>query len=501
MNTIGNFINGKVCQSSSGDTLPVTNPATGKITAFVTQSSEAEVEQAISVAHRAFAQWSQTTPLRRARVLFNFKALMEQRRDELAQLIVGEHGKVYSDALGEITRGIEVVEFACGIPHLVKGEFSGNVGTGVDSYSLMQPLGVVAGITPFNFPAMVPMWMFPIALACGNTFILKPPAPVPSSSIFMAQLLKEAGLPDGVFNVVHCGNRAASLLTTDARIQAVSFVGSSAVAEHIYSTASAHGKRVQAFGAAKNHAIIMPDADLDATVNAVMGGAFGSAGERCMALPIVVVVGDDTADKLIAKLTPLITALRVGPGMRAGSEENEMGPVVSQAHQRKVVGYIDRGVEEGATLLIDGRKIKVAGHPDGFYVGGTLFDHVTTDMVIYREEIFGPVLGVVRVSDYATAISTVNGHEFGNGSAIFTTNGHYARDFVQQVEAGMVGVNVPVPVPMAFHSFGGWKRSVFGALNVHGPDGVRFYTRMKTVTSRWPTGHQTVSEFSMPTLG
>ncbi|ATA21299.1 methylmalonate-semialdehyde dehydrogenase [acylating] [Gibbsiella quercinecans] len=501
METVGNFINGKICLSSSNETLPVTNPATGKTIRLVTQSSEQEMQQAIGYAHQAFPAWSKTTPLRRARILFQFKALLEQHRDALAELIVSEHGKVYSDAQGEITRGLEVVEFACGIPHLIKGEYSANVGSGVDSFSLMQPLGVVAGITPFNFPAMVPMWMFPIALACGNTFVLKPPAPVPSAAIRLAELLKEAGLPDGVFNVVHCGNEAASLLTRDPRIQAVSFVGSSGVAEHIYKTASAHGKRVQAFGAAKNHAIVMPDADLDATVNAIMGGAFGSAGERCMALPIVVAVGDDTADKLIARLKPLITALRIGPGDLRGEQENEMGPVVSRAHQQKVVGYIDKGVSEGATLVIDGRDYQVDGHPQGFFVGGTLFDHVTPAMTIYREEIFGPVLGIVRVADYETAISTVNGHEFGNGSTIFTSNGHCAREFVQAVEAGMVGVNIPVPVPMAFHSFGGWKRSVFGALNVHGPDGVRFYTRMKTATVRWPSGQQTVSEFSMPTLG
>ncbi len=501
METVGNFINGHVAVSSSQESLPVTNPATGKVIRQVTQSTQAEMLEAIRCAHEAWPAWAAMAPLRRARILFKFKALLDEHRDELAELIVSEHGKVWSDALGELTRGAEVVEFACGIPHLIKGEFSPNVGTGVDSFSMMQPLGVVAGITPFNFPAMVPMWMFPVALACGNTFILKPPAPVPSASLRIAELLKEAGLPDGVFNVVHCGNEVASLLTTDPRIQAVSFVGSSGVAEHIYKTASAHGKRVQAFGAAKNHAIVMPDADLDATVHAIMGGAFGSAGERCMALPIVVAVGDDTADKLIAKITPLVNALRVGPGEMRGDKENEMGPVVSQAHQKKVLGYIDKGVAEGAKLLIDGRDFKVEGYPDGFYVGGTLFDNVTQDMTIYREEIFGPVLGIVRVPDYETAIETVNGHEFGNGSAIFTTNGHYAREFVQSVQAGMVGVNIPVPVPMAFHSFGGWKRSIFGALNVHGPDGVRFYTRMKTVTTRWPTGEHIVSEFSMPTLG
>ncbi|MGE1563357.1 CoA-acylating methylmalonate-semialdehyde dehydrogenase [Pantoea septica] len=500
MNITGNFIGGQITYSASNETIPVYDPATGKVARELTQSTGAEVAEAIKVAHEAFPAWSKTSPLRRARVLFNFKALMEQHRDELAELIVSEHGKVWSDAQGELTRGLEVVEFACGIPHLIKGEYSANVGTGVDSYSLMQPVGVVAGITPFNFPAMVPLWMFPIALACGNTFVLKPPALDPSAAVRMAELLKEAGLPDGVFNVVHSSNEDAEQLYKDPRIAAVSFVGSSGVAEHIYKTASAHGKRVQAFGAAKNHAIVMPDADLDATVNAIMGGAFGSAGERCMALPVVVAVGDDTADKLIARLTPLINALRVGPGIKQGAEENEMGPVVSAAHQKKVLGYIDKGEQEGAKLVVDGRNFQVPGHAEGYYVGGTLFDKVTPEMTIWREEIFGPVLSIMRAPDYASALQLVNSHEFGNGSAIFTSNGNTAREFVQDVEAGMVGVNVPVPVPMAFHSFGGWKRSVFGALNVHGPDGVRFYTRMKTATARWPSGQQTVSEFSMPTL-
>ena len=500
MNITGNFIGGQITYSASNETIPVYDPATGKVARELTQSTGAEVAEAIKVAHEAFPAWSKTSPLRRARILFNFKALMEKHRDELAELIVSEHGKVWSDAQGELTRGLEVVEFACGIPHLIKGEYSANVGTGVDSYSLMQPVGVVAGITPFNFPAMVPLWMFPIALACGNTFVLKPPALDPSAAVRMAELLKEAGLPDGVFNVVHSSNEDAEQLYKDPRIAAVSFVGSSGVAEHIYKTASAHGKRVQAFGAAKNHAIVMPDADLDATVNAIMGGAFGSAGERCMALPVVVAVGDDTADKLIARLTPLINALRVGPGIRQGAEENEMGPVVSAAHQKKVLGYIDKGEQEGAKLVVDGRNFQVPGHAEGYYVGGTLFDNVTPEMTIWREEIFGPVLSIMRAPDYASALQLVNSHEFGNGSAIFTSNGNIAREFVQDVEAGMVGVNVPVPVPMAFHSFGGWKRSVFGALNVHGPDGVRFYTRMKTATARWPSGQQTVSEFSMPTL-
>lgn len=387
MTITGNFIGGKTVTSSSNETMPVYDPATGKVVREVTLSTAQEVSDAIQVARDAFESWSRTTPLRRARVLFNFKMLLEQHAEELAGIIVSEHGKVWSDALGELTRGLEVVEFACGIPHLIKGEYSSDVGTGVDSYSLMQPLGVVAGITPFNFPAMVPMWMFPLALACGNGFILKPPALAPTAAVRLAELLKEAGLPDGVFNVVHCSNDDAEQLYTDPRIAAVSFVGSSGVAEYIYKTASAHGKRVQAFGAAKNHAIVMPDADLDATVNAIMGGAFGSAGERCMALPVVVAVGDETADKLIARLKPLVEALKVGPGCMRGKEENEMGPVVSDTHQKKVLGYIDKGASEGAKLVVDGRKLRVSGYDDGYYVGGTLFDHVTPDMTIWREEI------------------------------------------------------------------------------------------------------------------
>ena len=403
MTITGNFIGGKTVTSGSSKTMPVFDPATGKVVREVTLSTAQEVSEAIQVARDAFDSWSRTTPLRRARVLFNFKMLLEQHVEELAGIIVSEHGKVWSDALGELTRGMEVVEFACGIPHLIKGEYSSDVGTGVDSYSLMQPLGVVAGITPFNFPAMVPMWMFPLALACGNSFVLKPPALAPTAAVRLAELLKQAGLPDGVFNVVHCSNEDAEQLYRDPRIAAVSFVGSSGVAEHIYKTASAYGKRVQAFGAAKNHAIVMPDADLDATVNAIMGGAFGSAGERCMALPVVVAVGDETADKLIARLKPLVESLKVGPGCMRGKEENEMGPVVSDTHQKKVLGYIDKGVSEGATLVVDGRKPQVPGFEEGYYVGGTLFDNVTPEMTIWREEIFGPVLGIVRVADYHSA--------------------------------------------------------------------------------------------------
>ena len=497
---IAHWING---QSATGGTRsqPVYDPATGLSHQEVLLADRATVESAIDAAEQAYPAWRDTPPLKRARVMMRLKTLLEQHADAICRLITAEHGKVLSDAMGELQRGIENIEYASYAPELLKGEHSKDAGPGIDSWSEFQPLGVVAGITPFNFPAMVPLWMFPIALACGNTFVLKPPALDPSAAVRMAELLTEAGLPDGVFNVVHSSNEDAEQLYKDPRIAAVSFVGSSGVAEHIYKTASAHGKRVQAFGAAKNHAIVMPDADLDATVNAIMGGAFGSAGERCMALPVVVAVGDDTADKLIARLTPLVNALRIGPGINQGADENEMGPVVSAAHQKKVLGYIDKGEQEGAKLVVDGRNVQVAGHAEGYYVGGTLFDHVTSEMVIWREEIFGPVLSIMRAPDYDSALQLVNSHEFGNGSAIFTSNGHTAREFVQNVEAGMVGVNVPVPVPMAFHSFGGWKRSVFGALNVHGPDGVRFYTRMKTATVRWPSGQQTVSEFSMPTLG
>ena len=502
MNTVGNFIGGRTQVSHTGKTEPIYNPATGQVIAQLTQSSDDEIRAAIDTADKAFPAWSAMTPLRRARILFKFKDLLEENRTELAKIISEENGKVLSDAQGELTRGIEVVEFACGIPHLLKGEFSNNVGTNVDSFSVMQPLGVVAGITPFNFPAMVPMWMFPVALACGNTFVLKPPVTAPSAAMKMAELLKEAGLPDGVFNVIHCPNDSAAILSEDPRVQAVSFVGSSAVAEIVYSTASKHGKRVQAFGAAKNHAIVMPDADLDSCVDAIMGGAYGSAGERCMALPIVVAVGDDTADKLISQLTPKVQALQIGAGIpEPGQKDKDMGPLISKAHQEKVLGYINIGEQEGAKLVVDGRHLEVEGYPDGYFVGGTLFDDVKPGMRIHREEIFGPVLGIIRAPDYETALEIVNSSEYGNGSAIFTTNGQYARDFTMRVQAGMVGVNVPVAVPMAYHSFGGWKRSIFGALHVHGPDGVRFYTRMKTITTRWPNGEHSIAEFSMPTLG
>ncbi|EOY9177829.1 CoA-acylating methylmalonate-semialdehyde dehydrogenase [Providencia stuartii] len=502
MQQIQNFIGGELVSSQSGRFAPVYNPATGEQTAQVVLSSAAETKQAIEVAHKAFPKWSKLSPLKRARILFKFKALLEENMDDLARLISKEHGKVFSDAVGELTRGLEVVEFACGIPHLQKGEHSANVATGVDSHSLMQPLGVCAGITPFNFPAMVPMWMFPVALATGNTFVLKPSEKDPSLAIELAKLLKEAGLPDGVFNVVQGDKESVDVLLRAPEVQAVSFVGSTPIAEYIYTTASEHGKRCQALGGAKNHCILMPDADMNLATNAIMGAAFGAAGERCMALSVVLAVGDETADTLIANLKQQIAKMTVGPGIVDG-KENDMGPVISVQHKAKICDYITSGEKQGASLLVDGRDFKVAGFENGYFVGPTLFDNVTPDMDIYKDEIFGPVLAIVRVPDFETGLKLINQHEYGNGTAIFTRDGETAREFQENVMAGMVGINIPIPVPMAFHSFGGWKRSIFGPLNVHGNDGVRFYTRMKTVTSRWPASvrlehHE--SSFTMPTM-
>ncbi|MFC0322928.1 CoA-acylating methylmalonate-semialdehyde dehydrogenase [Gallibacterium melopsittaci] len=500
---IPNFINGQIVESQSQRNSFVYNPATGEQTKQVKLSTVSEMEQAISAAQAAFPEWSQQSPLRRARILFKFKELLEKNFDNLARLITNEHGKIYSDSIGELTRGLEVVEFATGIPHLLKGEFSANVGRGIDSFSIMQPLGVVAGITPFNFPAMVPMWMFPVALACGNTFVLKPSEKDPSLSIRLAELLKEAGLPDGVFNVVQGDKEVVDVLLRDPRIQAVSFVGSTPIAQYIYEVGSAHGKRVQALGGAKNHALIMPDADIETTANALLGAAFGAAGERCMALSVAVTVDDKVADALVESLTPKVKALRIGPGiLPEGEKENDMGPLISKEHLAKVAGYVDSGVAEGAKLVVDGRGYKVAGHENGYFIGGTLFDNVTTDMKIYQEEIFGPVLAIVRAKNYDEAIKLINDHQYGNGSAIFTSDGDAARQYSHDVKAGMVGINIPIPVPMAFHCFGGWKSSIFGPLNAYGPDGVRFYTRMKTVTSRWPNHkvREQGAAFSMPTL-
>ncbi|WOD06082.1 CoA-acylating methylmalonate-semialdehyde dehydrogenase [Marinomonas sp. GJ51-6] len=499
MNTLGNFINGEHVSSQSNVFAPIFNPATGKQSQQVGLSTEEETRHAIAIAEAAFSTWQKVTPLNRARILFKYKALLEQHADEIATLITQEHGKVFSDAKGELTRGIEVVEFACGIPHLQKGEHSLNVGRGVDSMSFMQPLGVCAGITPFNFPAMVPMWMFPIAIACGNTFILKPSEKDPSVPLRLAELLIEAGLPKGVFNVVNGDKKSVDVLLTDERIQAVSFVGFTPIAEYIYATASANGKRVQALGGAKNHMVVMPDADSKQAVSALMGAAYGSAGERCMAISVAVCVGDAVADKLINDLTQEIDKMIVGSGLGMATEAH-MGPVISKEHCSKIKDYITTGVEEGATLIRDGRNLVCANNENGYFVGSTLFDNVKQGMCIHSEEIFGPVLSVVRVSSYQEAVDIINTHEYGNGTSIFTRDGDTARQFCEEVQVGMVGVNVPIPVPMAFHSFGGWKRSLFGPLHMHGTDGVRFYTRMKAITARWPTGLRTDSEFSMPTM-
>jgi len=498
MTVLGNFIGGAHIASNSGRTAPVFNPATGEQSKTVALSSADETRDAIANAQAAFAGWKAVSPLNRARIMFKFKELVEKNADEIAAMITSEHGKVFSDAKGELTRGLEVVEFACGIPHLLKGEHSLNVGRGVDSYSMMMPMGVCAGISPFNFPAMVPMWMFPVAIACGNTFIMKPSEKDPSVPLRLAELLKEAGLPDGVFNVVNGDKESVDVLLTDERIQAVSFVGSTPIAEYIYSTASAHGKRVQALGGAKNHMIVMPDAEPSQVINSLMGAAYGSAGERCMAISVAVCVGDAVADHLIKDLTAEIEKMSVGNGM--SSPEPHMGPLVSRVHADKVLSYIDSGVEEGATLVVDGRNFVVTNHDKGYFVGPTLFDNVKAGMRIYEEEIFGPVLSVVRVNSYEEALNLINSHEYGNGTAIFTRDGDTARNFTENVQVGMVGVNVPIPVPMAFHSFGGWKRSLFGPLHMHGPDGVRFYTRMKTITARWPTGLSAGPEFAMPTM-
>jgi len=493
---LGHFIAGRHVAGRSGRDGPVYDPATGALRGRGSFASADETGVAIAAAEAALPGWAGTTPLQRARVLFRFKALLEQHADEIALTLTSEHGKVLSDARGELTRGIEVVEFACGIPQLLKSEFTENVGTGVDSWSIRQPVGVCAGITPFNFPAMVPMWMFPVAIACGNTFVLKPSEKDPSVPLRVAELMKEAGLPDGVFNVVNGDREAVDTLLTDPRVAAVSFVGSTPVAEYIYRTASAHGKRVQALGGAKNHMVVMPDADTRNAASALVGAAYGSAGERCMAISVAVAVGD-AGDRLIDAVKQQLAELKVAPGT---VDRADMGPLVTREHLERVRGYVDLGVEEGARLVVDGRDLRIAGHDRGYYIGPCLFDHVTPAMRIYREEIFGPVLCVVRVPDLESALELVNAHEFGNGTAIFTASGEAARSFTQRVLCGMVGINVPIPVPMAFHSFGGWKRSLFGPLHVHGPDGVRFYTRLKTVTSRWPTSEREGAQFVMPTM-
>jgi malonate-semialdehyde dehydrogenase (acetylating)/methylmalonate-semialdehyde dehydrogenase len=496
MKNIHHFVNGKIFEGESKKTSDVYNPATGEVSAKVTLATKKDVDAVVDIAQQAFHSWSNTPPLQRARVLFKFKELIEKNSDELTKIIVSEHGKVYDDAKGSLTRGLEVVEFACGIPHLLKGEFTENVGRDVDSWSIRQSLGICAGITPFNFPAMVPMWMFPIAIACGNTFILKPSEKDPSCPLMLAQLFKEAGVPDGVFNVVNGDKEAVDALLVNKKVSAISFVGSTPIAKYIYENAAKNEKRVQALGGAKNHCVVMPDADLDGAVNGLMGAAYGSAGERCMAQSVAVAVGG-IGDELVKRLSEKVEALKVGPGM---DKESEMGPLITKDHLDKVKGYVDIGVEEGANLVVDGRKLKLQGYEKGFYIGGCLFDHVTSQMRIYKEEIFGPVLSVVRVKDFDTAVKLINDHDYGNGVSLFTRDGDSARTFVNKIQVGMVGINIPIPVPMAFHSFGGWKRSLFGDQHMHGMEGVRFYTKLKTVTSRWPNGIKSNAEFIMPTM-
>lgn len=499
MSEIAHFIDNARVAGTSGRSQPVYNPATGEAEKTVALASTDEVNAAVASAKIAWATWSKTPPLRRARILDRFKMILWDRADQLAEAISAEHGKTHDDAVGEVTRGLEVVEFAVGAPHLLKGEITENVGTAVDSHALRQPLGVVAGITPFNFPAMVPMWMFPVAIACGNTFILKPSERDPSASLLIAEWLAEAGLPEGDFNVIQGDKEAVDALLTHPDVKAISFVGSTPIAKYIYETGTKNGKRVQALGGAKNHMVILPDADLDMAANALMGAAYGSAGERCMAISVTVPVTDAVADALVEKLVPKIEALKVGP---AADKASDMGPVVTKAAQEKILGLIDKGAAEGAKVVVDGRDFAAPqGYENGYFVGPTLIDNVTPDMTVWREEIFGPVLSVVRRKDYAEAVDLIHAHDYANGVAVFTRDGDAARTFAHDIEVGMVGVNVPIPVPMAFHSFGGWKQSLFGDHHMHGPEGVRFYTRLKTITTRWPSGIRSDPEFVMPTMG
>lgn len=496
---IQHFINGQISEGRSGDAQDVFNPATGQVTGRVALASQSDVEAAVNAASAAFPAWADTPPIRRARVLFKFLELLNTHKDALAEAITQEHGKVFTDAQGEVARGIDVVEFACGIPQLLKGDYTEQVSTGIDNWTTRQPLGVVAGITPFNFPVMVPMWMFPIAITTGNTFILKPSPLDPSASLMLADLLKQAGLPDGVFNVVQGGKESVEALIDHPEVKALSFVGSTPIANLIYERGAKHGKRVQALGGAKNHMVVMPDAHLDKAVDALIGAAYGSAGERCMAISVAVLVGD-VADSVVPKLAERAKALKVKNGMHLDAE---MGPIVTrQAHQR-ITGYIEKGVSEGAELVVDGREFDTAqvgdDCADGFWMGGTLFDHVTPEMTIYKEEIFGPVLVCVRVPDVATAIQLINDHEFGNGVSCFTESGSVAREFGCRIQVGMVGINVPIPVPMAWHGFGGWKRSLFGDTHAYGEEGVRFYTRQKSIMQRWSDSIDNGAEFVMPT--
>ncbi|HEY4067340.1 MAG TPA: CoA-acylating methylmalonate-semialdehyde dehydrogenase [Burkholderiaceae bacterium] len=492
---VGHFIGGQPVASTSGRRQPVWNPSLGTVARQVALGSVEEVNAAVAAAKAAFPAWADTPPIRRARVMNNFLALLNQHRDTLAAMITAEHGKVFTDAQGEVTRGIDIVEFACGVPQLLKGDFTDQVSTGIDNWTLRQPLGVVAGITPFNFPVMVPMWMFPVAIACGNAFILKPSERDPSPSLLMAELLKQAGLPDGVFNVVQGDKLVVDALLTHTDVKALSFVGSTPIAQYIYETGAHFGKRVQALGGAKNHMVVMPDADIEQAVDALIGAAYGSAGERCMAISVAVLVGD-VADKIIPKLAERAKTLKVKNGMELDAE---MGPIVTKQALERIEGYIGIGIEEGAKLVVDGRGHKVKGHEAGFFTGGTLFDNVTPQMRIYKEEIFGPVLSCVRAPDLAAAVELINAHEFGNGVACFTSDGNVAREFSRRVQVGMVGINVPIPVPMAWHGFGGWKRSLFGDMHAYGEEGVRFYTKQKSVMQRWPASIAKGAEFVMPT--
>ncbi|NOT69718.1 MAG: CoA-acylating methylmalonate-semialdehyde dehydrogenase [Hyphomicrobium sp.] len=496
MPTLHNAIGGRKITSASTRTTPVYNPATGEQSAILPLSTASEINDAVAAAKKAAVEWGVTPPLKRVKPMFKFKELLERHAGDIARAISKEHGKTHADALGELARGIDVVDFACGIPHLLKGEYSRNVGPEIDSWSDRQPLGVVAGITPFNFPAMVPMWMYPVAVACGNTFILKPSERDPSAVNLAWELFQEAGFPDGVLNVVHGDKQAVDALLDHPDIAAVSFVGSTPIAEYVYARGTQTGKRVQALGGAKNHMIIMPDADLDQAVDALMGAGYGSAGERCMAISVAVPVGEETADRLVAALMPKVRNLKIGPSTDADAE---MGPVITADAKRRISGLIDQGINEGAELVVDGRGLELQGYENGYFLGGTLFDRVTKNMEIYKQEIFGPVLAVVRAGTYDDAAKLINEHEYGNGTAIFTRDGDTARAFADKIQVGMVGINVPIPVPVAYHSFGGWKRSLFGDHSVYGPEGVRFYTRLKTVTARWPTGIRAGAQFNFPT--
>ena len=494
INEIGHYINGQRVSGERTKVQDVYNPATGDVTGSVALASTAEVDRAVAAAQAAFPAWADMPPIRRARLMNRFLNLLNENKDELARAITLEHGKVFTDARGEVERGIDIVEFACGMPQLLKGDYTEQVSTSIDNWTMRQPLGVVAGITPFNFPVMVPMWMFPVAIAAGNTFVLKPSPTDPTASLMMADLMKEAGFPDGVFNVVQGDKVAVDALLEHPDVHALSFVGSTPVANYIYETGAHHGKRVQALGGAKNHMLVMPDADLDKTVDALLGAAFGSAGERCMAISVAALVGD-VADKIMPALAERTRALKVKNGLEMDAE---MGPIVTEASHSRILSYIEKGIEEGADLIVDGRDLSVEGHENGFFMGGTLFDNVTKDMTIYREEIFGPVLACVRVESFSEGVELINAHEFGNGVSLFTRDGNLAREFGRRIQVGMVGINVPIPVPMAWHGFGGWKKSLFGDAHAYGEEGVRFYTKQKSIMQRWPESISKGAEFSMP---